>query len=359
MKLPLLAGLLSAASLVAQTAEASGAAALVAALAKRGERAAATRSLIAMGASAVPELEKVVADGVAGRVSPALPYALNCLARIGPPAVEAQDTIRAYLKEGPVEHLLVAIKAYADLAGFAPYREATGPNSYFDDTTFVNNARFRLRADTKTAAGFAVMVEAYTQEVKVNHRQRLSRDLGAHDVDALVAVVEKDIWFLRDVAAEELGRSGERARAAVPVLAKKLAAVNDSQAGFQSRVGERDVVLRDDFGERAAEALLRIEPDGAAASVAHAFLVGHAEDPEIRLDAMSQLGRKGGDPAAAVAMLRTWLARGPVHPEVFTALGALGKDAAAALPDLRRIAAGSAEPDAKLAATAVRQIERE
>jgi len=330
----------------------------VAALAQERGRTRAMRDLVAKGAAAVPALQRVVEQANAGEVRPELPHVLRCLARIGPDATPAQEHIRQYLKEGPTEHLLAAMCAYADLAAYAPHNEPVAPNRYYDDTTFLNHARFRLPRETKSPEGLALVTAAYTQEVKVNQRVRVFQEhANPESLPTLVSIIEGDLWFQREVAAEILGRQGEDARDALDALAVALSHVHDPEAGVATRLAGQAVVLRDDFGARAAEAILRIDPDSKFSAEAHAYLIGYAADPRARMDALGQLGVVPGDDARVVRILSGWLASPPVYPEVFNALGAMGPRAAAAIPALRAVVAADVQPSARLAASALRSIE--
>ncbi len=329
----------------------------VRALEQQRGRLGAMRALIAMGKDAVPELERVIESANEGTATPALPHVLACLAAIGPEAVTAQPLLRRYLKQGAIEHLLAAMTAYADLAAYAPLMEQVAAGRYVDDTTLVNQARIRLLREVGKQEVAGLQVLARTQEIKANQRVRALTEHGdPNDVAVLVSIIENKLWFQRDVAAEQLGRMGAAARAALMPLAVALADIHDPGAGMPDRIRRQKVLLRDDFGSRAAEAILRIDPKSPCAAAANAFVIGHAEDPRARVDALAGLVAVPGDTDRVLPILIGWLDQPAVHAEVFNALGAMGARAVAAVPVLEKIVSAERQPDARLAKVALRQI---
>lgn len=169
--------------------------------------------------------------------------------------------------------------------------------------------------------------------------------------------------FLREFAAERLGRLADRSPAVLDALrAAATATDHPRQAkivgpGFSSSVGT-------DFGEMirgaASIALARLAPDDPLARDGLAKLL-RADDPRERVAAAMALGPSAeeGAPDVVPALLEASADDDPlVAAEAVTALGRIGDGRASVLERLRALAAGEGALAARSKA-ALRRLERE
>lgn len=186
---------------------------------------------------------------------------------------------------------------------------------------------------------------------------------GSTGTKALIEQLVDQDPFLREFAAESLGRLADRSPAVLDALrAAATATDHPRQAkivgpGFSSSVGT-------DFGEMirgaASIALARLAPDEPLAREGLAKLL-RADDPRERVAAAMALGPSAeeGAPDVVPALLEASADDDPLlAAEAVTALGRLGDSRATVLDRLRALAAGEGALAARSKA-ALKRLERE
>lgn len=167
------------------------------------------------------------------------------------------------------------------------------------------------------------------------------------DVESCIEGLADDDPFVREFAAEQLGRLGPSAREALPALERTRV---EREHPRQARLPNHSLSSNFDemIQEAAAVAIARIAPHDPRAIPGFVVLL-ESPDPREQIDAVMSLGRARA--AAGEQALRRLLKGSDqrLKAEAITALGMLESPVPATLHDLRNIATGD---DPALAARA-------
>jgi HEAT repeat protein len=235
----------------------------------------------------------------------------------------------------------IYIRILRTLADLVPYSDAQGN---------------RAAINRMVQAGMGA-IQAMSNEERQQWSTEYQRFAGRLMVDpdagleAMIAELNKNQNYRREVAAEVLGRMGPKAIEAIPALAKGMRRISNVT---------RRASRQDDFLRRAAEAMIRIAPRDPRCAVAYGYRLKHAKTETERARAALQIGGFG---KAAKGEVRTLIsALGDksqrVRCETITALGMIGPDAKAAIPKLTRLSKSDDKALAVRAGAALKQIVR-
>lgn len=281
---------------------------------------AAEIALVQLGSKAVKPLDDFLlafdagADGAQAR----LRAALRAIDLLGPEAAELQSSLDTLACDPTMPALVEVIWTRGSLA---PYSGSQEWSNAFLKVVGGHQDRGRL-------------FPAFQR-----HAQRVSVPKGG-SVEQLLERLQQDRLFEREVVAELLGRSGDRA--AVEPLRQRLLDRATEPQGWDSLKHNGFVVpMVDGFRLRAAEALLRLAPDDPRAAVAlgmRALLHPHRSVRLAALQALGSLGpfaeeavpellqvAHGADPALAAEALKVLGMSGTRAPECLAAAEALAQ----------------------------------
>jgi HEAT repeat protein len=204
-------------------------------------------------------------------------------------------------------------------------------------------------------------LKAGLQHTTYRPQQVVARNGGSEeDVPGLLTGLENPDASRRADAAEDLGRIGPPAKAALPALVRRLQDADPqvriaSAAAIASIDPKHPDVLPAALAEmKGAAEQRRMAADllGDLGAVAVPALAGALKDADanVRWAAAESLGRIGPSAKAAVTDLAAVLADKEIRSIAADALGSIGKEAKPAVPALVRIVKEEKEPSLRMTA---------
>lgn len=330
---------------------------LIVQLADDKRHADAARQLQRIGEPAVkPLLEAIGTEEDEIQANDKTRRALNVLGKMGTDAKEAYDPLASAVGNcNPKIYILVL----HTIGTLAPYTETK-----HDARSFTNLVQASMNVYRRLDANER---RYYSTEYQ-RFRQRIAVDPDA-GLDAMIREVRSNITHRREVAAEVLGRMGPKAKKALSALAMGLR--HATRRGSRQRVAVvrrqgsvlrsgRSPTSRDTFAATAAEAILKINPRDPKSAPAWAYRLQHGALKTERAQAALMIGSFGekakGQVSALIKALKDRSKQ--VRCEVITALGMIGPDASAAVPNLLELGASEDQAIAVRAKAALKQISK-
>lgn len=250
-------------------------------------------------------------------------YAAEAIGNIGPEAHSAVPALIVVLGEPNEYARSSAAEALGKIKAQPKYVVPALIAALQDDDSHVRFMTVEALGEFGPDAASAAhsLREALLRDADANVRWHAARPLAAVDpegkiaIPALIEALKGGDGNVRRFAAMALGKFGPQAKEATPLL---LAAIEDKNVG--ARIS-------------AAGALWRVDRNAKAAVPVLVQVLEN--DPSIaHLWAAQEVADIGPEAKEAVPFLRTLLAKSPWPYGVVRALGNIGPDAAAAVPDL-------------------------
>ncbi len=316
---------------------------LIGQLASEENRERAVEALASIGTPAVSFL-LIELDRPDEETGPLLRSSvLEALGRMRGDADSAVPFLMEYLHSAPLDTVIAALRALADLAPYSNPAE----RDVMQRRDFLNLVVDRISFQT---------TGRLRERNRFFHRIEDTADAGL-STEHFIATLKANREYGRVVAAEVLATRGPEALATIPILHDALKHPDRVERG-STKTGFQGHPDQDGFPGRAAEAMILLAPRDPRTALAYAYQLSAARSASERLDAIAGIMMIGPQDADAVpALLRAAEDRdSTVAHEAITTLGVIGPPARGAIHTLEKLSNHTDPQIAERAKAALRQV---